>query len=88
MHNYDSDIALLKLSEPSKLTSRVQLACLPERFDLSEVNLQEGKTGWVRHGVYSSTFPLCGTFVATVLREIHDRWSVGATMARTSSRLF
>ncbi|CAG0892797.1 unnamed protein product [Darwinula stevensoni] len=47
--NYDSDIALLKLSKPVKLTSRVQLICLPspEFPILSEENLKNGNLGWV-----------------------------------------
>ncbi|CAG0893637.1 unnamed protein product [Darwinula stevensoni] len=46
-NNYDSDIALLKLVEPSVLTARVQLVCLPNRFDFSEANLENGVIGWV-----------------------------------------
>ena len=45
--NYDSDIALLKLTEPALLTARVQLVCLPTRFDISEENLESGMQGWV-----------------------------------------
>ncbi|CAG0887202.1 unnamed protein product [Darwinula stevensoni] len=43
---YDSDIALLKLTEPALLTARVQLVCLPTRLDISEENLENGMQGW------------------------------------------
>ncbi|CAG0879251.1 unnamed protein product [Darwinula stevensoni] len=45
--NYDSDIALLKLAKPSVLTERVQLICLPTKYDVSDENLQDGMLGWV-----------------------------------------
>ncbi|CAG0894781.1 unnamed protein product [Darwinula stevensoni] len=47
IHNFDGDIALLRLSEPAVLTARVQLLCLPNRFFISELNLQVGVEGWV-----------------------------------------
>ncbi|CAG0893956.1 unnamed protein product [Darwinula stevensoni] len=43
--NYDSDIALLKLTEPVELTPRVQLICLPKKD--SDFNMDDGKIGWV-----------------------------------------
>ncbi|CAG0901085.1 unnamed protein product [Darwinula stevensoni] len=43
--NFDSDIALMKLSVPATLTSQVQLVCLPTRFDDSK--LENGTRGWV-----------------------------------------
>ncbi|CAG0882777.1 unnamed protein product [Darwinula stevensoni] len=46
-NNYDSDIALLKLTRDAVLTARVQLVCLPNRFDFSETNLDSGVPGWV-----------------------------------------
>ncbi|CAG0899000.1 unnamed protein product [Darwinula stevensoni] len=45
--HYNSDIALLKLTEPANFTDRVQLVCLPTHSDLTEVNLQGGSQGWV-----------------------------------------
>ena len=45
--NYDSDIALLKLTRSAVLTERVQLICLPKRFDISEASLDSGVSGWV-----------------------------------------
>ncbi|CAG0884899.1 unnamed protein product [Darwinula stevensoni] len=48
LFNYDSDIALLKLTEPVQLTNRVQLICLPShQFQLSDANLKNGNLGWV-----------------------------------------
>ncbi|CAG0881159.1 unnamed protein product [Darwinula stevensoni] len=48
-YNYDSDIALLKLSHPVELTERVQLICLPtyQFLHFSEANLDNGNRGWV-----------------------------------------
>ncbi|CAG0885150.1 unnamed protein product [Darwinula stevensoni] len=43
--NFDSDIALMKLTEPLELTPRIQLICLPKKD--SDLNLESGKTGWV-----------------------------------------
>ncbi|CAG0899119.1 unnamed protein product, partial [Darwinula stevensoni] len=48
IQNHDSDIALLKLTKPSVLTERVQLICLPTKFDVSDENLQDGMQGWVK----------------------------------------
>ncbi|CAG0905421.1 unnamed protein product, partial [Darwinula stevensoni] len=45
--NYDSDIALIRLTKPAILTDRVQIVCLPTGFDLSQQNLENGKQGWV-----------------------------------------
>ncbi|CAG0899505.1 unnamed protein product, partial [Darwinula stevensoni] len=47
-YNYDSDIALLQLTEPVEFTNRVELICLPkhELRSLSEANLEDGVRGW------------------------------------------
>ncbi|CAG0900556.1 unnamed protein product [Darwinula stevensoni] len=47
LRNLDSDIALVRLTEPAILTWRVQLACLPNQFHPSEENPNDGKFGWV-----------------------------------------
>ncbi|CAG0904335.1 unnamed protein product, partial [Darwinula stevensoni] len=47
IRNYDSTIALVRLTEPAILTDRVQIVCLPTGFDLSQQNLENGKQGWV-----------------------------------------
>ncbi|CAG0894880.1 unnamed protein product [Darwinula stevensoni] len=45
--DFNSDIALLKLTEAVNFTDRVQMVCLPTHSDLTEVNLQGGSQGWV-----------------------------------------
>ncbi|CAG0896827.1 unnamed protein product [Darwinula stevensoni] len=49
LHNFDSDIALLRLTEPVEFTKRVQLICLPTNtfIHLSEANLENGNLGMV-----------------------------------------
>ncbi|CAG0897187.1 unnamed protein product [Darwinula stevensoni] len=47
MHNFDSDIALLRLTEPVEFTKRVELICLPTNQYFSVANLEDGKTGLV-----------------------------------------
>ncbi|CAG0897209.1 unnamed protein product [Darwinula stevensoni] len=46
-HNYDSAIALVRLTEPAILSDQVQIVCLLTGFDLSQQNLENGKRGWV-----------------------------------------
>ena len=57
-YNYDSDIALLRLTEPVQFTERVQLICLPTNqfLHLSEANLENGMNGTVR---YFFLFVIC-----------------------------
>ncbi|CAG0914407.1 unnamed protein product [Notodromas monacha] len=45
--NMDSDLALVELSIPAELTQRVQIVCLPVRYDLSDSRLSEGNNGIV-----------------------------------------
>ncbi|CAG0884646.1 unnamed protein product, partial [Darwinula stevensoni] len=49
LYNFDSDIALLRLTEPVQFTERVQLICLPTNqfIHLSEANLENGTRGTV-----------------------------------------
>ncbi|CAG0895601.1 unnamed protein product [Darwinula stevensoni] len=47
IHNFDSDIALLKLTEPVQLTDRVQLICIPKNLQITENNLKDGNIGSV-----------------------------------------
>ena len=54
--SYDSDIALLQLTEPAILTRRVQLICLPTRHDIIDEAIKEGKHGWVRREIFYSLF--------------------------------
>ncbi|CAG0884489.1 unnamed protein product [Darwinula stevensoni] len=46
-YNYDSPIALVRLTEPAVLTDRVQIVCLPTGFDLLQEYLENGTQGWV-----------------------------------------
>ncbi|CAG0898513.1 unnamed protein product [Darwinula stevensoni] len=72
-NNYDSDIALLKLARPAVLTARVQLVCLPIRFDLSEVNLDSGGNGWVAGWGYDSLDNLTAVLTEIQLPVISNR---------------
>ncbi|CAG0886747.1 unnamed protein product [Darwinula stevensoni] len=47
MLNFDSDIALLKLTEPATLSRRVQLLCFPANSDIFERNPSNRLRGWV-----------------------------------------
>ncbi|CAG0887967.1 unnamed protein product [Darwinula stevensoni] len=47
MLNFDSDIALLKLTEPATLSRRVQLLCFPASPDVFERNPSNRLQGWV-----------------------------------------
>ncbi|CAG0900738.1 unnamed protein product [Darwinula stevensoni] len=48
--NYDSDIALLKLTEEANLTARVQLVCLPTPQDNPENRMLGWVAGWGYNG--------------------------------------
>ncbi|CAG0879115.1 unnamed protein product, partial [Darwinula stevensoni] len=78
--NYDSDIALLKLTRPAVLTARVQLVCLPSRFDLSEAILDSGVTGWVAGWGYDGSDELAAVLTEVQLPVISNRKCVWDTL--------
>ncbi|CAG0893545.1 unnamed protein product [Darwinula stevensoni] len=78
-NNYDSDIALLKLRRPAVLTARVQLVCLPNRFDLSEANLDSGVPGWVAGWGYDDSDELAAVLTEVQLPVISNRECVRDT---------
>ncbi|CAG0893330.1 unnamed protein product [Darwinula stevensoni] len=73
IQNYDSDIALLKLTKPSVLTERVQLICLPTKFDVSDENLQDGMQGWVAGWGYNGSNLLTAVLTEVQLPVISNR---------------
>ncbi|CAG0904908.1 unnamed protein product [Darwinula stevensoni] len=78
-NNYDSDIALLKLGRPAVLTARVQLVCLPNRFDLSEANLDSGVPGWVAGWGHDGSDELAAVLTEVQLPVISNRKCVRDT---------
>ncbi|CAG0894508.1 unnamed protein product [Darwinula stevensoni] len=72
-NNYDSDIALLKLGRPAVLTARVQLVCLPNRFDFSEANLDSGVPGWVAGWGYDGSDELAAVLTEVQLPVVSNR---------------
>ncbi|CAG0879116.1 unnamed protein product [Darwinula stevensoni] len=79
-NNYDSDIALLKLTRPAVLTARVQLVCLPNRFDLSEANLDSGVPGWVAGWGHDGSDELAAVLTEVQLPVISNRKCVRDTL--------
>ncbi|CAG0903943.1 unnamed protein product, partial [Darwinula stevensoni] len=73
IQNYDSDIALLKLTTPSVLTERVQLICLPTKIDISDENLQDGTLGWVAGWGYDGSDLLTAVLTDVQLPVISNR---------------
>ncbi|CAG0903927.1 unnamed protein product [Darwinula stevensoni] len=79
-NNYDSDIALLKLRRPAVLTARVQLVCLPNRFDLSEAILDSGVPGWVAGWGYDGSDELAAVLTEVQLPVVSNRKCVRDTL--------
>ncbi|CAG0879118.1 unnamed protein product [Darwinula stevensoni] len=79
-NNYDSDIALLKLTRPAVLTARVQLVCLPNRFDLSEAILDSGVPGWVAGWGHDGSDELAAVLTEVQLPVISNRKCVRDTL--------
>ncbi|CAG0888722.1 unnamed protein product [Darwinula stevensoni] len=68
---FQSDLALLKLHEPAKLTNGVQLVCLPTQEYLSRSNALQGTKGWVAGwGLDASDSP--SKFLREVRLTVYD----------------
>ncbi|CAG0895087.1 unnamed protein product [Darwinula stevensoni] len=85
IHNYDSDIALLKLADPSILTERVQLICIPTRFDISEDTLEHGRRGWVAGWGYDGSDNLTAVLTEVQLPVISNPICIQDTIKITGN---
>jgi hypothetical protein len=82
IENYDSDIALMKLASAAVLNKRVQLVCIPRRYDLSETNMRAGSAGVVSYFSTKHLFYLCLYlyFITSVTRHhIFSKTCAGAS---------
>ncbi|CAG0907072.1 unnamed protein product, partial [Darwinula stevensoni] len=58
---------------PSVLTERVQLICLPTKFEISDENLQDGVQGWVAGWGYDGSDLLTAVLTEVQLPVISNR---------------